>query len=113
MNPCGRGIEKWAERFLSAKPGRPEMILRLYIAGEAPNSVQAMANLEAICREYLSMAGPYKIEIIDVLKEPQRALKEGILVTPTLVKLSPPPACKIVGNLSEKAKVLLALGLER
>ncbi len=113
MSSDSRRIEEWAEGLLSEEASQTEMLLRLYIADQAPNSVQAVANLEAICREHLSLAGPYKIEIIDILKEPQRALKEGILVTPTLVKLSPPPVCKIVGNLSEKAKVLLALGLER
>lgn len=85
------------------------VILRLYIVGGAPNSVQAIANLDAICREYLKDG--HRLEVVDVLEHPQRAMAEGVLVTPTLAKLSPLPAANIVGNLSDKTKVLLALGL--
>ncbi len=91
-------------------PGATTVILlRLYIAGGAPNSVQAIANLEAICQEFLT--GGHKLEIVDVLEHPQRAMAEGILVTPSLAKLSPLPATNVVGNLSDKIKVLAALGL--
>ena len=83
--------------------------LRLYIVGDAPNSVLAIANLEAICREYLKEG--HRLEVVDVLKYPLRALAEGIVVTPSLAKLSPGPVARIVGNLSDKAKVLLALGI--
>lgn len=85
------------------------MVLRLYVAGNAPNSAQAIANLEEICREYLS--GTHKLEIIDVLEQPQHAMAAGILVTPTLTKLSPLPATQVIGNLSDKPRVLLALGI--
>lgn len=87
------------------------VVLRLYIVGGAPNSVQAVANLEAICREYLK--GCHKLEVVDVFEQPQRAMAEGVLVTPSLAKLSPMPAANVVGNLSDKKKVLLALGLKR
>jgi circadian clock protein KaiB len=87
------------------------VVLRLYVAGGAPNSVQAIANLEAICREYLEDG--HELEVVDVLEHPQRAMAEGVLVTPSLAKLSPLPAANVVGNLSDKAKVLLALGLKR
>jgi circadian clock protein KaiB len=85
--------------------------LRLYIVGGAPNSVQAIANLEAICREYLKDG--HKLEVVDVLEQPARAMAEGVLVTPSLAKLSPLPTANVIGNLSDKAKVLLALGLRR
>ena len=85
------------------------VVLRLYVVGGAPNSVQAIANLEAICREYLEDG--HKLEVVDVLEHPRRAMAEGVLVTPSLAKLSPPPAANVVGNLSDRAKVLLALGL--
>ena len=85
------------------------VVLRLYIVGGAPNSVQAIANLEAICREYLK--DNYKLEVVDILEHPRRALDEGVLVTPSLAKLSPGPAANVVGNLSDKNKVVLALGL--
>lgn len=87
------------------------VILRLYIVGGAPNSVQAIANLEAICQEYLKDG--YKLEVIDILEHPQRAMAEGVLVTPSLAKLFPLPTANVVGNLSDRTKVLLALGLER
>ena len=87
------------------------VVLRLYIVGGAPNSVQAIANLAAICQEYLKDG--HKLEVVDVLKHPGRAMAEGILVTPSLAKLSPLPTANVVGNLSDKAKVLLALGLKR
>jgi len=85
------------------------MVIRLYVAGSAPNSVQAIANLGSICDEYLK--DNYDLEIIDILKHPLRALVDGVLLTPTLAKVSPQPATKVVGNLSERSNVLLALGL--
>jgi circadian clock protein KaiB len=86
------------------------VVMRLYIANNAPNSARAVANLAAICKEYLE--DKFKLEIIDVLEHPLRALADGILVTPSLAKISPLPAAKIVGNLDEKSSVLRALGLK-
>jgi circadian clock protein KaiB len=82
---------------------------RLYVAGDAPNSVQAIANLHALCREHLPQR--HKIEIVDVMLEPKRALADGILLTPTLVKLLPAPVRNIVGTLAKTQTVLDALGL--
>jgi len=75
-----------------------ELRLRLYVAGNAPNSLRAIANLNAIFREYLP-DGNYQLETIDILAEPLRALQDNILLTPTLVKLSVPKV-SIVGDLS-------------
>ncbi len=104
-----------ANRTAQAKersgPQMTVVMLRLYVAGGAPNSVQAIANLETICREYLKDG--HRLEVVDVLEHPQRAMTDGVLVTPSLAKLSPLPMAKVVGNLSDKAKVLLALGLRR
>ena len=83
-------------------------LLRLYVAGNSPNSLKAEANLKAICEQYLS--GRYKIEIIDTLVDQPNPFEEGVLVTPTLIKKSPLPRCQIIGNLSDTPKVLLALG---
>jgi circadian clock protein KaiB len=83
---------------------------RLYVAGGAHNSAQAAANLSALCRAYLP--GRHEIEVVDVFREPKRALADGILMTPTLVKLAPPPGRRIVGTLSQTQPVLQALGLE-
>jgi circadian clock protein KaiB len=85
-------------------------MMRLYIANNAPNSVRAIANLAAICKEYLE--GNFELEIVDVLEYPRRALADGVLVTPSLAKLSPLPTASIVGNLSDKSSVLQALGIK-
>ena len=82
---------------------------RLYVAGESPNSLQAVANLHALCREHL--LGQHEIEILDVVKHPKRALEDNVLLTPTLVKLSPKPVSRIIGNLSNTQTVLQACGL--
>ncbi len=84
--------------------------LRLYVAGEAQNSALALANLNALCTTHLLERD--EIEIIDVFREPARALADRIFMTPTLVKLSPAPARRIVGNLARTGPVLLALGLQ-
>lgn len=86
------------------------VVLRLYVAGGAPNSMQAIANLEAICAEYLKDG--HKLEVVDVLENPRRAMAEGVLVTPSLSKLSPQPVAQVIGNLSDKRQVMLALGLK-
>ena len=83
---------------------------RLYVAGDGLNSGQAVANLRAICDAHL--AERHEIDIVDVFREPQRALAEGIFLTPTLVKLSPAPSRRIVGTLSQTQAVLQALGLD-
>jgi circadian clock protein KaiB len=91
-------------------PAAAITVMRLYISGHAPNSVQAVANLAAICKEYL--AERFTLEVIDVLKDPLRALADGIVVTPSLTKVSPSPVAKIVGNLGERSDVLVALGIK-
>jgi circadian clock protein KaiB len=70
--------------------------------------VRAIANANAICAGHPEVG--YKLEIVDLLKFPKRALADGVIVTPTLVKLRPLPVQRIVGNLSDMAEVLLALG---
>lgn len=83
---------------------------RLYVADDALNSAQARANLLALCRMYLS--DRYEIDLVDVFKEPQRALADGIFMTPTLIRLAPLPVRRIVGTLSQTALVLRALDLD-
>jgi len=83
---------------------------RLYVAGGTPNSAQAMANLKMICRTHLPER--HEIEIVDVFREPKRALAESIFMTPTLVKLSPSPVRTILGTLSQTETVLQALDLQ-
>lgn len=83
---------------------------RLYVAGDALNSAQARANLGTLCRAHL--AGRHEIEVVDVFRQPQRALADAVFMTPTLIKLSPLPVRTIVGTLSQTQTVLQALGLE-
>jgi circadian clock protein KaiB len=83
---------------------------RLYVAGETPSSALAIANLSALCRARLP--DRHKIEIIDVFRQPKRAMADGIIMTPTLFKLGPAPIRKIVGTLSQTLLVTQALGLE-
>ena len=82
--------------------------LRLYVAGQAPNSVLAIANAKAICEMHYVLG--YKLEIVDLMDHPLRALNDGIVVTPTLVRLLPEPVRKVIGTLSDREKVVLALG---
>jgi circadian clock protein KaiB len=91
-----------------ARPKQAALQLRLYVAGNAANSVSAIANAKAICDEHFASA--YELEIVDMLEDPRRALADGIVVTPTLLKLSPLPVQRAVGNLSDTKQVLLALG---
>ena len=88
----------------------PRLVLRLYVAGDGPNSVAARTNL----RRMLSHCAPssYSIEIVDCLREPIRTLQDGVLVTPTLVRLQPTPNRTIIGTLSDSTQVLEALGVE-
>jgi circadian clock protein KaiB len=82
---------------------------RLYTAEDTHNSALAFANLYAICEA--NLGNNYSIEVIDVIKQPERALADGIRMTPTLMKLAPSPARTIVGTLSQTERVLLALGI--
>ena len=66
------------------------LLLRLYVAGESPNSLRAIANLQAMCREYLGSG--CRLEIVDILEDPLRLFTDGVLVTPTLV--TPTAACR-------------------
>jgi circadian clock protein KaiB len=95
-------------RQRSTNPRAPRWVLRLYVAGNSPNSVRAIANATAICARHPDAR--YKLEIVDLLKFPRRALADGVVVTPTLVRLEPLPVQRIIGNLSDTAEVLLTLG---
>jgi circadian clock protein KaiB len=89
----------------------PEVFsFRLYVADDTLNSAQAIANLRAICQRFLP--GRHKIEIVDVFKEPVRALDDRVFMTPTLVKLSPRPVERLIGTLSKTNLVLQIVGLE-
>lgn len=89
---------------------RPRFHLRLFVTGITPRSQQAIQNIRQICEEYLS--GEYELEVIDVSQNPEQARKYQILAIPTLLKELPPPLRKVVGDLSEKEKVLEGLEIQ-
>ena len=90
--------------------GSPEMYeLRLYLAGHSPKSVRAVENLRRTCEEYLP--GRYRIELVDLLENPQLARGDEILAVPTLVRKLPEPVRRIIGDLSDTEKLLVGLQL--
>jgi circadian clock protein KaiB len=91
------------------KAAADEWILRLYVAGQSARSSAALRNLKTICEEHL--AGRYRIELIDLLKQPQLARGDQIVAVPTLVRHLPPPMKKIIGDLSNEERVLVGLDL--
>lgn len=84
-------------------------VLKLYVAGNTPNSVRALKTLKDILEQ--EFEGVYALKVIDVLKNPQLAEEDKILATPTLSKILPPPVRKIIGDLSDREKVLIGLDL--
>jgi len=83
--------------------------LRLYVAGQTPKSMTAFANLKKLCEEHLE--GKYRIEVIDLLKNPQLAKGDQIFAIPTLVRKLPQPLKKVIGDLSNTERVLVGLDL--
>jgi circadian clock protein KaiB len=98
-----------AKKTSAAEKHEKEWILRLYVAGQSARSAAALGNLETICEEHL--AGRYRIEVIDLLKQPQLARGDQIVAVPTLVRHLPPPMKKIIGDLSNEERVLVGLDL--
>lgn len=90
-----------------ATPG--SYILRLYVAGQTPNSVHAIANIKKICEENLQ--GRYVLEVIDLYQQPQLAQGEQIVAVPTLIKKLPPPLRRVIGDMSNTERVLVGLDL--
>jgi circadian clock protein KaiB len=93
------------------EPAGEAWILRLYVAGQTPNSLIAFDNLRKICEEHLE--SKYTIEVIDLQKNPQLAKDHQIIAIPTLIRKLPTPVKKIIGNLSNTEKVLVGLDLRR
>ncbi|RJQ55334.1 MAG: circadian clock protein KaiB [Desulfobacteraceae bacterium] len=90
-------------------PAEQYFQLRLYVAGQTPKSLEAFANLKKICEDHLQ--GRYRIEVIDLVENPQLAKGDQILAIPTLVRRLPQPLRKIIGNLSNTERVLVGLDL--
>jgi circadian clock protein KaiB len=88
---------------------RKTYILKLYVAGNTPNSMRALKTLRNILET--EFRGVYALKVIDVLKNPQLAEEDKILATPTLAKILPPPVRRIIGDLSDRERVLIGLDL--
>lgn len=84
-------------------------LLRLYVTGRTPQGNRAITNLQRICQ--VELGGQYEMEVIDVIEDPQAAEDARIIATPTLIKALPPPLRRIIGDLSNKEKVLIGLDL--
>jgi len=93
------------------EPAADAWILRLYVAGQTPNSLTAFENLKKICEDHLGTK--YTIEVIDLQKHPQLAKDHQIIAVPTLIRKLPAPVKKIIGNLSNTEKVLVGLDLRK
>ncbi len=104
-----RSSTRRSPRARRSTPARAEWELRLYIAGQTAKSMAAFSNLETICEQHLK--GRYRIEVIDLLKNPQLARGDQILAIPTLVRKLPEPVKKIIGDLSNEERVLIGLDL--
>lgn len=83
--------------------------LRLYVTGNSPRSSQAITNVRALCEEFLP--DRYDLEVIDIYQQPTQAASAQIIAAPTLIKITPKPARRLIGNLSDRDKVLVGLNL--
>jgi circadian clock protein KaiB len=109
MNSDNKSSGNNAQNSMSVKSTGDEWVLRLYVAGQTPKSINAFKNLKAICEDKLD--GKYEIEVIDLLVNPQLAGDDQIFATPTLVRKLPIPVRKIIGDLSDTERVLVGLDL--
>lgn len=101
--------EQNTEPELEDISGKEVYILRLFITGASPNSSRAIANLKAICEKHLK--GDYELEIIDVYQQPLIAQSEQVVALPMLIKMSPSPVRRLIGDMSDTEKVLRGLNL--
>lgn len=98
-----------SKKATKVKPVNEEWILRLYVAGQTPKCIAAFNNLKKICEEQLK--GKYRIEVIDLIENPQLSRDDQILAIPTLVRKLPSPVRKIIGDLSNTERVLVGLDI--
>ena len=116
LNRSRNGLRATSRKSKASSKGKPsstkvmEWELRLYVAGNTPNSITAFSNLRQICETH--MGGRYRIEIIDLLEDPQLASGDQIVAIPTLVRRLPTPIKKIIGDLSNTERVLVGLDLK-
>lgn len=103
------GLTKAFEDALKTPPEVPHFLLRLFVTGTTPRSLNAIRNIRAICDDRLS--GRYDLSVVDIYQHPDKAGPEQIVVAPTLVKMQPLPVRRLIGDLSDTPRVLAGLGL--
>jgi circadian clock protein KaiB len=108
--PAKKTATKTSKKTRSGAPKSAKWLLRLYVAGNTPNSIAAFANLKEICEVHLG--GQYQIEVVDLLENPILARGDQIVAIPTLVRRLPFPVKKIIGDLSNRERVLVGLDLK-
>jgi circadian clock protein KaiB len=97
-------------RVNASKPKHPRYLLRLFTSGTTPRSTTALRNLREICETDLQ--GNYDLEVVDIYQQPGRATESDIIAAPTLIKEEPPPTKRMIGDLSDRPKVLLGLAIK-
>jgi len=99
-----------SEQSLAKPPSRPRYVLRLYVAGMTPRSTRAIANIKEICEEHLK--GLYALQVIDLYQQPVLAKGDQIIAVPTLIRKLPVPLRRIIGDLSDRERVLVGLDIK-
>jgi circadian clock protein KaiB len=94
----------------AVRQDREKYVLRLYITGMTPKSTRAIANVQDLCKEHL--AGRYQLEVIDIYQQPKLAKGEQIIAAPTLIKKFPLPLRRLIGDMSDREKFLVGIGLK-
>ncbi len=97
-------------RTSAARRSRKEYVLRLYITGTTPRSIRAIDNIKSICETHLK--GRYRLEVVDIYKNPSLGMGEQIIASPTLIKKLPLPLHRFIGDLSDTERVLVGLDLK-
>jgi circadian clock protein KaiB len=97
------------EKAVAMQDGE-KYVLRLYITGMTPKSTCSIANVQDLCKKYL--AGRYQLEVIDIYQQPKLAKEEQIIAAPTLIKKSPLPLRRLIGDMSDREKFLVGIGLK-
>jgi len=97
------------EKLLQQAPNGQRFVLRLYVTGSTVRSTQAVANVRSLCEEYLP--GRYDLEVVDIYQQPGEAAKDQVIAAPTLIKELPMPVKRLIGDLSDRDKVIVGLNL--
>lgn len=100
-------LRAWEEA--ASRPDERRFVLKLYVTGMTARSTRAVQNIRALCEEHLS--GRYELEVVDVYQQPALARTEEIVAAPTLVRRSPLPVRRLLGDMSDRARVLAGLGV--